>query len=160
MKGAWVIASLVVQVAVGSVALACDVTLASHRPVVPDGARGGSSGANAWYGSRSLAALIPTRGQWSGRGEKRNFSGKLSWWRGGFDSHAEPHPDLEVTAKRLDGPAEKVRITRVSTRSNFSSMNELDSMQVNMSFPASGCWEVTGTYGGTDSLKFIFWVGD
>jgi len=161
MKGTWVVTSLIVQLVASTVTLACDVTLPAHRPVVPDGAFGGGGSASGqWYGSRSLAALIPNNGQWRGRGGKRDYSGKLSWWYSGFDSSQNPHPDLVVSAKRLDGPAETVRVTRVRVGSKFSGNDELDSMQVSLSFPASGCWEVKGTYDGTETLKLVFWVGD
>ena len=159
MKTGWLIGMLIAQFAVAQAAFSCDVTLPKHRPIVPDGAMRGGSSTHDWYGSPDLAALIPINGQWKGMGEDRQFSDKFWWWRQGFDAHSEPHPDLVIRAKRLDGPADPVRITRVTHGKRAHSSNS-DSMLVSMKFPVSGCWEVRGTYEGFESLRLVFWVGE
>ena len=160
MKKVWLVGLITVQLGFPMSAVACDVTLPKHRPVAVDGSMGrGGNATHDWYGSRDLAALIPNNGQWSGMGEDRQFSDKFWWWRQGYDAHEEPHPDLVVRAKRLDGPADPVRITRV-THGKRAHGSSSDSILVNMKFPVSGCWEVRGTYEGFESLRMVFWVGE
>jgi len=62
-----------------------------------------------WYGSSSLAALIPIDGQWIGVGNQ--YANKFWWWREGFDAIQEAKPDLVISALRLDGPAPPVLIS-------------------------------------------------
>jgi hypothetical protein len=54
--------------------------------------------------------------------------------------------ELDIDARRLDGPAASVRVHTNPQGVHVGSY---------IDFPATGCWEVTGT-AGADSLTFVF----
>jgi len=69
---------------------------------------------------------------------------KFGWWRaeGG---------DLEITGRRLDGPAPALRadVPEGYGAEGFQASG--------VSFPTEGCWQVTGTL-GSSSLTFVTFV--
>jgi hypothetical protein len=138
----------------------CPITLAEYMPVAATGALPvNSNSSHAWYGGEALAALIPKNGIWTGMGPEKDFGDKFWWWRLGYDAKVEPVPDLEITARRLDGSAASIRVSNAT--SGYSSNRNViwNSMLVGMEFPTSGCWEVTGTYNAVETLILVFQVG-
>jgi len=133
----------------------CPVTKTSDKPLVPPPPypptpySGGS-----WFGTDRLWIVGPPavwRGLPHSTPNDPAFAQKMQWWRQGYDPHTEPTPKLKVTGMRLDAPAPPL-ITKVS-----GTLGARPSMMVGMSFPALGCWEITGRY-EEDELTFVVWV--
>lgn len=55
-----------------------------------------------WYGSETLAVILPPEGIWLGSA-KLHYRGKLFWWSYGFEPGSESH--LKVSGRRLAGAA-------------------------------------------------------
>lgn len=129
----------------------CAVTVPSDAPVET-----GNSEVKThdWYGSETLAALIPRNGHWVGMGPDYDYRDKFWWWREGF-SRQVPKFDLKVTATRLDAEAPVVTINDATAGWNET----WNAMLVGMEFPTAGCWEVTGTYDGNTNLTIVLLVG-
>lgn len=107
-----------------------------------------------WVGTPELAAQVPESGHWIGMGSDHQYGDKWWWWRQGYLAMAEPEPEIEITATRLDGSAPAVHIPR-GTNAYGKGWNRI---LVGMQFPSPGCWEVVANYHGHD-LRFIFAVG-
>lgn len=100
-----------------------------------------------FYGSENLWTYIP----------RKNFavsgpdyiSAKLTYWRVGFDSDNEPEPELAVVARRLDAPASLVWANKAHGIKVSGSNAPWDlAMMTGISFPTSGCWEISSNYKG------------
>ncbi len=131
----------------------CPVTLAAERPFAEPSP---SSASRFWYGSQALAVLLKTGGTWQGMGRERRYRDKLFWWRQGFDGRIDPRAPLRVTGRRLDADAPPADVSPVTNarNSDFGGWAMLTAVE----FPASGCWELTGQYGG-QKLSFVALVG-
>jgi hypothetical protein len=103
-----------------------------------------------WYGSESLAVILPKDGIWRGMGPRHNFRDKLFWWSLGFEPGLESN--MEVTATSLDDPAAKADISR-TTNAHAPSLGGW-TMLVLVEFPSPGCWQITGRYSG-QTLSFV-----
>ena len=109
-----------------------------------------------WYGSQNLAALIPIDGKWIGNGS--SFGNKFWWWRQGFDARQEPTPDLIISGVRLDGVSPPIQIIKATSGMGYG--EGWHAMLVSMQFPSSGCWEIRGTYNGSQELILVLQVGE
>src|SRR4051812_2492753 len=78
----------------------CPVTLPSSSPVEVPGDEPNST--HAWFGSESLAVLIPRDGRWKGMGPNRNFFDKFWVWRRGYEATTEVRPALSFTGVKLN----------------------------------------------------------
>ena len=103
-----------------------------------------------WYGSETLAVMLPVDGVWRGMGPKHNYRDKLFWWSYGFSPG--PESNLVVKGRRLDGESPAADISR-TTNAHSSSLGGW-TMLVAVEFPTAGCWEITGEYLG-QKLAFI-----
>ena len=112
------------------------------------------SGNYAWHGSEELAVYMSRDGSWYGMGPDRNYADKFWWWQKGYDAKTEPKPNLVVTAKRLDLPADLLTVD--DTTSGYG--DRWNAMLIGMNFPSAGCWEVSGHYRGSQ-LTVVFNVG-
>ena len=101
-----------------------------------------------WFGSESLAVAIPKNGVWHGMGPERDFFDKLFWLVGGFQPGLES--DFSLTGRHLYDDSIKPIIGDAYPASDSGGW----SLLVGVSFPQSGCWELTGTYLG-QSLTFV-----
>jgi hypothetical protein len=138
----------------------CQVTLAESSPMAASGALPVSiDSSHAWYGGAALAALIPKNGVWNGMGPEHNYGDKFWWWRSGYDAKAESAPNLNISARLLDGRNTEIEVSDAT--SGFSSDPEVNwnSILIGMEFPSSGCWEITGMYDGVESLIIVLHVG-
>jgi hypothetical protein len=88
-------------------------------------------------------------------GPDRNHGDKFWWWREAYSGHEEPVPDLSIAALRLDAPAPPVSIER-ATHARIQGGRDL--MLTFMEFPTEGCWEVRGTYQGSQKLTVVVFV--
>jgi hypothetical protein len=134
----------------------CPVTLPSDRPVAGAPWSDDEDSSFGWYGSENLAAFLPRDGHWVGMGAERNYFDKFWWWRSGYRADEEPNPDLSISAVRLDGSAPVVEIDDATNAFGEG----WQSMLVGMEFPTAGCWEVRGTYNGTEQLVLVLLVGN
>lgn len=104
----------------------------------------------AWYGNQDLWTVLDTDGDHS--------PGKSVWWsghfRGGVD---EPTPDIEVTWRRLDWPADAA-IT-VTGGTNAHTAEDGWFMIAGLDPGIGGCWEVTATYRGAE-LSYVYEYDD
>jgi hypothetical protein len=79
-------------------------------------------------------------------GPDRNHGDEFWWWREAYSGHEEPVPDL---------PAPPVSIER-ATHARIQGGRDL--MLTFMEFPTEGCWEVRGTYQGSQKLTVVVFV--
>lgn len=136
--------------------LECQVVI-PQATGLPESLRDATFGSQrfTWVGTPRLAARIPYAGNWEGMGPKGKFGDKWWWWREGYNAREETQPELSITSRRLD-------VDEVTTTTSPFVTNAYgpgwDMILVLMEFPATGCWEVTGSYQG-ETLKFVFRVG-
>ncbi len=71
------------------------------------------------------------------------WPGKSFWWRKGYNAFTEQKPDLIVTARRIDGEAPSLAVSRATNVAG-----KTPGMLIGFSLPAAGCWEVSGHYDG------------
>jgi hypothetical protein len=103
-----------------------------------------------WYGSETLAVLLPPGSNWRGMGPEHNYRDKLFWWSLGFKPGTES--ELRVTGRRLDGDSPAVDVSR-TTNAYAASLGGW-TMLVGVEFPSAGCWEIVGDYLG-QRLSFV-----
>jgi hypothetical protein len=105
-----------------------------------------------WYGTPELYTMINPDGESS---ENRWLGGeKTFWWSANFSISTEPEPDIEVTARRLDG--EKTYEARQTTHGMRDDIGSF--MLVGVTLPEPGCWEISASYHGAP-LSYVIWVG-
>lgn len=134
---------------------ACPVTQPQEPPFSPPEPIGASDEGYFWYGSPELWTQLPVDGAWRDLPHSEyGYTQKIFWGHEGYDWQAEPHPDLSVTATRLDGDAPPVEPTQGTNayHPDFGSF-----MLTGVDFPTPGCWQVTGQYSG-HSLSFVVWI--
>ncbi len=107
-----------------------------------------------WYGSETLAVILPPDGIWLGT-DSNHYRGKLFWWSYGFEPGAESH--LKVSGRRLDAAAPPADVSRPS--SAYAPSLGGWAMLVAVEFPSTGCWRLSGEYKG-QRLSFIVEVSD
>ena len=115
-----------------------------------------SSASRFWYGSDALAVLLNRAGTWQGMGPGHRYRDKLFWRREGYSGVLESRPELTVWARRLDGPAPRLRVTG-ATNAHHKDFGGW-AMLVMVEFPTAGCWEVTGQH-KDQTLSFVVQVG-
>ena len=97
-----------------------------------------------WYGNNDLWMALPGDGVWHAGAEK------LLLWKLGYDGMTEPRPDITIVQKQLDGTGPEVQ-----TRGGTSAFDKGTwKMMWGITFPHSGCWEVTVANNG-HSLTFV-----
>ena len=107
-----------------------------------------------WYGTDALWTQLGSDGVWhikNNADEHNGYVTKLVFWRKGFDWRKEPEPALIVTARRMDGDSPSVAVAHANAV--FVTSNT-PAMMTGIRIPTTGCWEVTGHYGG-HTLSFI-----
>ncbi len=139
----------------GSAPADCTVTRPPEPPFVPPSPYSKTAPFGGfWFGTESLWTDVPSDGVWPGLSYNAGSTQKIFWWRKGYSASDEPHPDLTVTAQRLDAPAPVVNGSK-ATNAYASDIGR--AMLVGVEFPTFGCWEITGRYRGT-ALSFVVWV--
>lgn len=103
-----------------------------------------------WYGSESLAVILPPGGVWMGMGGERRYRNKLFWWSHGYRPGGESN--MMVRGRRLDGDSPPADISP-TTNAHSPSLGGW-AMLVAVEFPSAGCWEITGEYLG-QKLSFV-----
>ncbi len=108
-----------------------------------------------WYGSESLAVMLPPNGIWRGMGPEHHYRDKLFWWSYGFKPGGESN--FKVSARNLSDSSLAAEIS-IPTGAHAPSLGGW-TMLVAVEFPAAGCWEITGDYLG-QRLSFVVEVRD
>jgi hypothetical protein len=103
-----------------------------------------------WFGESGLWTALPSSGSW----RQLALGEKFWWWSEEFDVSEDSTPDLEVTARRLDG---EVPTFQTSEATNGYHESFHWAMLVGVELPSAGCWEFTGQYQG-HQLSFVLWV--
>lgn len=138
--------------------VSCRVTKLADRPFVAPAPHPARPYVGAfWFGSDKLWTALPENGTWRLGHYTANdptFRQKLTFWREGYDPHAEPQPNLTVTGKRTDGVAAPLQS---DGKGNGSWTSDDQFIMTGINFPTAGCWEITARY-DDDELKFVVWV--
>jgi len=114
-----------------------------YPPQPPDGDR-------FWYGENGLWTALPEDGSW----RQLAMGEKFWWWSKEFDVTEDSTPDLQVTARRLDGTAEEFQVSG-ATNGYHPSFHW--AMLIGVQLASPGCWKFTGEYNG-QQLSFVLWV--
>lgn len=101
-----------------------------------------------WYGTEALWTMLPADGRW----DQLAHGEKVWWWRAGYDGTEEPQPELQVTARRLDGKARVAQSGPPATNGYHRDFHW--AMLTGLEVAGSGCWEITGRYQG-EELTFV-----
>lgn len=88
------------------------------------------------------------------RGPDGLLGQKSFWWSANYDVNKVTEPDITVAGRQLDGPGRfESHGPGTNAQADFGS-----AMLMGIGIPSTGCWQITGTYGGP-SLSFVVWVG-
>ena len=129
----------------------CPVTKPSDRPLVAPPPYRAIGGYAFWFGTDRLWTILSSRGT-SGQGEKSFwFSQEWSHYRRWIPD--EIAMKLTITARRLDAPTPPPEIWAGPTFNRDWKAFMLGGI----SFPTSGCWEITGHYEDAE-VQFVVWV--
>jgi hypothetical protein len=107
-----------------------------------------------WFGTETLWTVLPADGTWGGFeiGDPAFvYNNKLPWF-----ALSEDEGQLTITGKKLDEP--NLSFTEFFEINRFGrTKTGIEEVMGGISFPASGCWQVTGHF--TDrELSFVVWV--
>lgn len=109
-----------------------------------------------WWGTEKLWTFLYEPGSWGWQPRKPgqySLTAKLFWMSTSHDPKTEPHPQLRVTGRRLDGNAPPLFVT--TAHNTFA--EPAAAMGDGVYVPTPGCWEITGQYKG-EKLSFVVWV--
>lgn len=106
--------------------------------------------AENWYGSESLAVVLPEDGRWGITGPNARIAVKLFVWSLGFKPGMEKN--LSVRVESLSGGANDA-IVKGITNAGAPSLGGW-TMLAGIDFPSVGCWRLTLDYLG-QSLSFV-----
>ena len=105
--------------------------------------------AETWFGSESLAVILPKDGIWPTTVEGHLIAVKLFWYSAGFEPGMER--DFVGRIERVDeGPNDAV----ISPPTNAGLANDVWTILTGVDFKSAGCWRITGEYRG-QSLEFV-----
>jgi hypothetical protein len=110
----------------------------------------GSTAPGSWYGSESLAVLLPAGGVWPTTAPGALIAVKVFWRSAGFRPGMESK--LAVTLKPFNGVEADAVVLR-ATNAYAESLGGW-TMLTGIDFPKAGCWEITGRYLGQE-LSFV-----
>lgn len=138
---------LVALLALGQIATAdenCPLTIGANKVFSKAWPR-----ADSWFGSESLAVILPENGIWPTTVDGHLIAVKLFWYSSGFQSGMER--DFVGRIERLDeGPNDAV----ISSPTNAGLANDVWTILTGIDFKSAGCWRVSGEYRG-QSLEFV-----
>ena len=143
----------------------CRVTVPPANRFAPPSPYPSDEGENSfWLGSEKLWTILRKSGVWENwephePGKEhlvRPLTAKTAWGSVDFDLRKEPHPDLKVTGRRLDGDARPLLTTEATNALTGPTVDNAE-MAVGVYVPTPGCWEITGEYRG-QKLSYVVWV--
>ena len=154
-----VLRAFAAPVAISLVALTPAATADESCPVsIPEAKFFGQEKSSrlGWFGSDSFAVLLPRDGVWLGMGRDREFFDKLFWYVAGFGPGMED--EFSVSGRWLnDDESSSSPLFSGATNAKLDEVGW--SVLTGLGFPATGCWEVTGSFKGQD-LTFVVRVVD
>jgi len=103
-----------------------------------------------WYGSETLAVVLPEDGKWGITGPSANIAIKLFVWSLGFKPGMERH--LSVRVESLSGGPNDAVVKGISG-AKAPSLGGW-TMLAGIDFPSVGCWRLNLDYLG-QSLSFV-----
>jgi hypothetical protein len=103
-----------------------------------------------WYGSESLAVILPQNGRWGLTAPGSRIAVKLFIWSVGYKPGMEQ--DLSVTVRSVDGGLSDAVVKDI-TNASAASLGGW-TMLAGIDFPSEGCWRITLDYLG-QSLSFV-----
>jgi hypothetical protein len=143
-------------------AFACPVTIPNDSQPPPGGG-GIGPGSLSTHGNGLLWTILPDDGIWRVRAQSVHPDGsieeKFVWWRrptgesvqtvdGVVTAETTFAGDLSISTRRLDAASEPATATTRHEGVHVGST---------ITFPAGGCWEITGT-AGQDALTFTVYM--
>lgn len=138
----------------------CPVTTPPDHPFTPPGSHVLSGENDFWVGTEKLWTALNTSGTWEWEPHKpghehqiQPLTRKIFWMSVDYDWRKEPHPELKVTGRRLDGTAPPLLVGPMTHAIVGSNAAMLSGIYV----PTPGCWEITGDYKG-EKLSFVVWL--
>lgn len=135
---------------IGSGPSDCPVTIPDGDWQPPAPYPSDPAGDSAWYGTDELWTVLDTQGDYQPR--------KSVWWSEDFQGGGEePTPDIDVTWRRFDWPADAV-IT-VTGGTNAYTAEDGWFMIAGGDPGIGGCWEVSATYRGAQ-LSYVYEYDD
>ena len=125
--------------------ISCPVTIGSDHTLSSP-----FDDSTSWYGSESLAVVLPPEGKWGVTGPTSRIAVKLFLWGLGFEPGMEKHLSVEIasmTSREVDAVVKDITNARPID-------GDSSAMLVGIDFPSAGCWRITAEYLG-QSLTFI-----
>lgn len=102
-----------------------------------------------WFGSESLAVILPEKGFWPTTAEGHLIAVKLFWYIADFQPGMES--DFVGRIERIDdGPNDAT----ISASTNAGLANDVWTVLTGVDFNSAGCWRITGEY-RRNSLDFV-----
>ena len=123
----------------------CPVTLGSDRVFAEPWPQ-----VSTWYGSESLATILPEDGVWSTTKPRARITVKVFWWSIGFEPGQAS--DLTVKVDSLHGGPHRVIVDRPTNA--FGYLLGAPTMLTGIHFPDAGCWQITANLMGQE-LTFV-----
>ena len=142
------------MVAKSATSEACLTTIPASPAFVPPAPYDAQVPDGFWYGTDALWTQLGASGVWhlaNNSDTNNGYVTKMMFWRKGFDSRKEPHPDLIVTAHRADGDSPSVAVAQANA---VFVTGDKPAMMTAFRIPTAGCWEITAHYGGR-TLTFV-----
>jgi len=129
----------------GSTEADCPVTLGSNSlgPPFPE--------SENWYGSESLAVMLPANGTWGITAPGARIAVKLPIWTFRYKPGMEEHLTIRVEAM-FDGQNDVV-VKDITNACSDTSLTNC-TMLAGIDFPTAGCWRLNLDYLG-QSLSFV-----
>ena len=130
----------------------CPVTRPPDPVFVPPAPYPDASSAHGFLlGTPKLWVLVHA-GPWRGLPRwPEGYREKIVWWSQGYNAKADPHPDISITGRRLDGDSPPM------LSGANGSWTDHDFIMSGVNFPTEGCWEITGRFHGSE-VKFVVQV--
>ena len=110
--------------------------------------------ASTWFGTETLAVMLPPDAIWPTTKPTAAISVKLFWYSAGFRPGMER--DFVGRIERLDGGPNDAVMSRPT---NAGLANNVWAILTGIDFKSSGCWRITGKYRG-QSLEFVVETAD
>jgi hypothetical protein len=149
LAAAAALTSLLAIVATSSASSACAVTVSPARTGVGFAAAAFNYGSDLlraelyWPQGTLIAGRLPDGGSMAGINRDGSIDTKVGWWRG-------VPGQLVIRGRRLDAPAPPLK----ADAGTVASYGRQGFVPGGITFPTTGCWEVTGTVGRA-SLTFV-----
>lgn len=115
--------------------------------------------ATSWFGSESLAVVLPKDGFWPTTNPGALISVKVFWYSTEFQAVANEgfkdseHIGFEARIRRLDPGVDDAEISGPNW-AGLGGLGENWTILTGIDFPSAGCWEIQGEY-LNQSLTFV-----